>query len=253
MADEKPKPEEGTHDEGHEEEFDAKKEIADVKAHNKKLSDENAARRNENKDLKNKLAAAESKVSILDALGANADEQKEHLGRLIALGEKADEKKPKDVTKESPEVQQLKKELADFKASSEAEKVQTTEKFRQKAHKAAISELIATAGITEAGDAQELLRAKTRWDDEKEVLIATVKDDDGEEQEIVVKDKDILKKFKLLPSIFWPAEGVPGSGSRGTRTGPGGTFDPDKAMTTHSDFVKNKEKIREAIKSGRTT
>lgn len=220
----------------------------------KKLAEENALARRKNKQLTSEIASMKGDLDSFKALGT-PEEIKELLAKAKELVEKGTPPPAVPKTADDPMVAALKKEIADIKkerdeerVKAKAEREQAAADLKAKEHRAAVTALVSEAKLLDPTSAIELLMLKTVWDGQTG-LTASMKDEDGDLQQVSVSN-EILKKSSLLPNIYWPADGVPGAGTRPPGRGAsGGGIDLEKALTgKQSDFEKNRDVIREELK-----
>lgn len=150
-------------------------------------------------------------------------------------------------TDEKASVATLKRQIDDLTqklAKQEADAQAHAERARQKTLQAALSTVITSAQLNEPQTALRLLSdvAKVADDD---VVVFSVKDAEGKVIEVEAT-ADNLRQYNLLPAIYFPPEGVPGTGSKGTKQVATGTVDLSKA----GDFAYYRNN-HEAIKAAR--
>lgn len=121
--------------------------------------------------------------------------------------------------------------------AEESKKRQTAEdRSKQKTIESALSRVLSEAKVMDVPSAMELASKRVQVDDDG-VVTTTIKDDTGERR--VPVTLDIVKK--MLPSIFFPAEGTGGTGSRGTTAAGAAGLDWERGQRDQDYFNKNRD------------
>ena len=143
------------------------------------------------------------------------------------------------------ELASLKRQLSEMsttlKAKDEKEKV-LEDKARKKTINAALSKLASDLSLNERDTALELLERKAKVADD-DVVVFTVRDKENNKDIEVEATPENLKKHGLLPAIFYPAQGVPGTGSRVTGGKVDVGIDLERAKTDNEYYSKNRDAI----------
>jgi hypothetical protein len=151
---------------------------------------------------------------------------------------------PSELARMKRDLESLQEKLA----TSEKASVALSEKVRSKTLKAALSQVIASSNIIDPAAALELLEKRAKIADDDTAVFVVRDPETGETREVEATVEN-LTKFKLLSSIFFKAEGVSGSGGRGSTglTGNGQDI-VAKGLADPSFFQKNKDAIMAKLK-----
>lgn len=149
------------------------------------------------------------------------------------------------------EAARLTRELAELRSKDKArdERERALEaKTKTNAIKSRLAEIAAEERLLEPAAAMALLASHAEVDDDDSVVFR-VKDKDTNEITKVEANNANIAKYGLLPGIFRPAVGTPGTGSRGV-TIPGGAklvggIDMERAKTDTGYYRENRDKIME--------
>lgn len=137
------------------------------------------------------------------------------------------------------QVAKLTRDLATQTAAlaDESKKRQTAEdRSKQKTIESALSQVLSEAKVMDIPTAMELASKRVQVDDDG-VVTTTIKDDTGERR--VPVTLDIVKK--MLPPIFFPAEGTGGTGSRGSNAAGAAGLDWERGQRDQDYFNKNRD------------
>ena len=128
-----------------------------------------------------------------------------------------------------------------------AKRERAEELARSRAKSARLAELAAEANLTDRPSAIELLERRADVD-EKGNVVFVVQDESGIETKIPAT-REALAKHKLLPPIYYPAEGGSGSGSNGGTGSAGSNLDPSRL--SDPKYVKeNREAVKNLVENG---
>jgi hypothetical protein len=185
-----------------------------VAAYEKKLSDEAAKWRKQAKELQTELDTLKASTGTTPP-----DEDKGEIAKL---------------TRSINELQTTVKQL-------EVEKKNAANRAMQKIHQAGLASVVASANLTEPQTAMKLLAEVSKVADD-DTVVFTVKGEDGQPTEVEATAEN-LRKYGLLPAIYFPADGVTGTGSRPPKPSPTTTVDLKRAATDSKYYQENRTAI----------
>jgi hypothetical protein len=139
---------------------------------------------------------------------------------------------------------QLENIQSQLKAAEEKSKA-AEEKVRKKTLQASLSSIAAKSQFTDTTSAIELLEKRARVADD-DAVVFVIKNEDGKEIEIEATAENV-RKHNLLPAIFFPADGVAGSGSKGSTKPTTAGIDLERAKTDRGYYLANREAIKKAL------
>jgi hypothetical protein len=171
-------------------------------------------------------------------------EQEKQISQLTQQLEELKTQKPAAGSEDASEVAQLKRQLGELQKSMTQERELRTkaeEARKQEKLDNALLKVVSDAKLLDPEDAMIIARTKGRArvaEDGKPVFVIT---ENGEEREVLIT-ADALKQHKLVPERFFPAEGAPGSGSKGgTRGGAPAGLDYERGLRDQAYFAANKD------------
>jgi hypothetical protein len=195
------------------------------------------------KDKKLASEAAATRVKLREAEAQIKEREKEieDYKAKLESGTASDSQAKSEVATMKRELDQLR---IDNKARAEREKA-LEDKTRQRTIQSGLATIVAEAKVLEAGSAVALLEKTAKVADDDRVVF-TVTDPDTREKIEVEATAENIKKYSLLPKIYFPAEGAAGSGARGGREGAKliNGIDMERALSDNSYYRANRDKIQ---------
>ncbi len=191
------------------------------------------------KKLADEAARLRIKLRESEKLNAERDERIAELQAKVDSGTAPDAQSKSEVATLKRELDQLRVEN---KSRAEREKA-LEEKSRRKTVQSTLATIATEAKLIEPISAMEILERRTKVADDDKVVF-TVKDSDTGAEIDVDANVENLKKYGLVPKIFYPPQGVSGSGGRsveGAQIVNG--VDLNRAATDHEYYKANRDKI----------
>jgi hypothetical protein len=190
----------------------------------KKLSQEAASWRVKFRD-------SETRVRSLEAAIAELKEQKS-----VATTDTAEPEIKGKVASLDRQVKTLEAQLSQEKTLRE----QATNRANQKTIEATVSSLISEADVLPEArqHAADWLAAKAKLSDDERVVV-------GDNEELTL---DRVKA--LLPKVFFPPSGVPGSGSKAVKAAKGSQVDLERAKREQGYYLAHKAEVDAALRAG---
>lgn len=194
------------------------------------LRGENAARRNENKSLKDQVAALTAKLD----------------GAMAPPAPKPDDRKPQSLDDVAAQLSETRALLTEAKQRTEALEKRDKEREAQAAKKllrASLTRTLTEAKVLDIDAATLFLEARGARLTEDDRVVLDVTDEGGENQTVVLQG-EALRKHKILTDHWFPPAGVGGSGSAAPRGAPA-SVDLERAKTDFKYYEEKEKQILE--------